>query len=71
MHDIAGIGSAPLYDQSKVMNDLLNEGVKITHEIATDLNPYRKKHINRFGTYSLNKDRECPEIDYMLQVAEA
>ena len=59
-----------VYDQSNVMNELLYEGVRITPEIAADLNPYRKKHINRFGTYSLNEDRECPEINYMLQVAE-
>ncbi len=57
-------------DQSIVMNDLINEGVKITPEIATDLNPYRKKHLNRFGSYFLDEERECPEIDYMLPVTE-
>lgn len=60
-----------VYDQSKVMNDLLHEGVKITPEIANNLNPYRKKHLNRFGTYFLDEDRQCPEINYMLPVAEA
>jgi TnpA family transposase len=59
-----------VYDQSTVMNDLLSEGVKITPEIATDLNPYRKNHINRFGAYFLDEERECPEIDYMIQVAD-
>jgi len=59
-----------VYDQSTVMNDLLNEGAKISPEIAMGLNPYRKNHINRFGTYFLDEERECPEIDYMIQVAE-
>jgi len=59
-----------VYDQSTVMNDLLNEGAKISPEIAMGLNPYRKNHINRFGTYFLDEERKCPEIDYMIQVAE-
>jgi TnpA family transposase len=60
-----------VYDQSVIMSDLVQEVHVITPEVAEATNPYRKGHLNRFGTYSLNETRLCPAIDYDLQVVSS
>jgi TnpA family transposase len=57
-----------VYDQSVIMSDLVREGYVITQKIAETTNPYRTAHLNRFGAYFLNEARNCPVIDYSLQV---
>lgn len=57
-----------VYDQSVIMNDMMREGSVITPEVAEATNPYRTGHINRFGAYFLDETRNCPVIDYNLQV---
>jgi len=57
-----------VYDQSVIMSDLVREGYVITPEVAEATNPYRTGRYNRFGDYSLNEMRECPVVDYDLQV---
>ncbi|MDR3569863.1 MAG: transposase [Syntrophobacteraceae bacterium] len=57
-----------VYDQSVIMSDLVREGHVITPEVAEATNPYRTGRYNRFGDYSLNETRECPVVDYDLQV---
>ena len=57
-----------VHDQSAIMNDLMQEWQVITSDIAQEMNPYRIAHINRFGTYPFDETRECPTINYDLQV---
>ncbi len=57
-----------VYDQSKIMNDLVLEGHVIAPEIAGLLSPYRTGHFNRFGAYHLDETRSCPAIDYTMEV---
>jgi len=57
-----------VYDQSKIMSDLIREEHTITPEVAGALSPYRTGHINRLGTYFLNETRQCPKINYDLEV---
>lgn len=57
-----------VYDQSVIMSDLVREGYVITPEVAEATNPYRTGRYNRFGDYSLNETRECPVVNYDLQV---
>jgi hypothetical protein len=57
-----------VYDQSVIMSDLVREGYVITQKVAETTNPYRTAHLNRFGDYFLNEARNCPVIDYSLQV---
>ncbi|MEJ2157630.1 MAG: Tn3 family transposase [Desulfobacteraceae bacterium] len=57
-----------VYDQSKIMNELIQEGHVITKEQAACLAPYRKDNINRFGAYFLDELREKMTIDFGLPV---
>lgn len=57
-----------VFDQSVIMSDLVREGHVITQKVAETTNPYRTGHLNRFGAYFLNEARNCPVIDYSLQV---
>ena len=57
-----------VFDQSVIMNDLVQEGHVITREVAETTNPYRTGHLNRFGTYFLNETRKSPMINYNLRV---
>jgi hypothetical protein len=57
-----------VYDQSKIMNELIQEGYVITREQAAYLAPYRKDNINRFGAYFLDELREKLIIDFVLPV---
>jgi len=57
-----------VHDQSKIMNELIQEGHVITKEQAACLSPYRKDNINRFGAYFLDELREQMTIDFGLPV---
>ena len=57
-----------VHDQSKIMNELIQEGYVITREQAACLAPYRKSNINRFGAYFLDELRKSITIDYKLDV---
>lgn len=57
-----------VHDQSKIMNELIQEGHVITKEQAACLAPFRKSNINRFGAYFLDEYREKLLIDYCLPV---
>jgi len=57
-----------VHDQSKIMNELIQEGHVITKEQAACLAPYRKSNINRFGAYLLDELRDAMNIDFRLPV---
>jgi len=57
-----------VFDQSVIMSDLVREGYVITKKVAETTNPYRTAHLKRIGAYFLNEARNCPVIDYSLQV---
>jgi len=49
-------------EMTRVLSDLLQEGYPITPEVLPFLSPYRKEHINRFGNYVLDVEREVPPL---------
>lgn len=49
-----------------VINDLVKQGHKVDTELLRQLGPYRTQHINRFGIYVLNLDRDVPPLNYEL-----
>jgi len=53
-----------VYDQSRILEELVAEGYKVTPEILAHLGPFRTAHVNRFGQYSIDEDRDCIEFDY-------
>jgi hypothetical protein len=47
-----------VHDQSRIMNQLIQEGHVITREKAAGPAPFRKPNINRFGAYFLDELRK-------------
>jgi len=53
---------------TKIINELKSEGYNVTHEILSGLSPYRTNHINRYGKYSLDSDREVDILNSDLSL---
>ena len=51
---------------TRVFNDLIKEGYEITDELIDAFAPYRLEHINRFGSYSNDHQRELLPLQYNL-----
>ena len=44
-----------VFSMSKAIKELIHEGYPITKKVISKLSPYRTSHINRFGTYKIEK----------------
>jgi len=53
-------------NMTNVINELKAEGIKISQEMLNGLSPYHTGHINRFGIFYLNKEKEKLRIEYKL-----
>ena len=49
---------------SRILAELMREGVELTPEVLGGLSPYRTSHINRFGDYTLDLGRVVVPLDY-------
>ena len=52
--------------QTKSVNKLRQDGMEIPDEVLTGFSPYWRDHLNRFGVFTLDMDRNTAEIDYEL-----
>lgn len=52
-----------VYTLTSVLQQLIMQGYKIDNETMARLSPYLTEHINRFGDYSLNLDRQPPPLN--------
>jgi TnpA family transposase len=57
-----------VFEISRILNDLMQEGIIIEAETIAALSPYWTQHINRFGRYSLDMNRRPPAIDFGIPV---
>ncbi len=55
-------------NMTRVLADLREEGRDIRAEVLAGLSPYRTSHINRFGDYTLDLDREIMPIDFSRKI---
>lgn len=53
-----------VYDQTRIIQELVAEGYHVTPEILAHLGPFRTAHINRFGKYHLDENRPNIEVNY-------
>ena len=53
-----------VHDQTRVLRDLVQEDYRVTPHVLTYLSPYRTGHVNRFGNYHLNMEREPIQLHY-------
>jgi TnpA family transposase len=55
-----------VFEMSRILQELMGEGYEIDQEVIGALSPYLTGHINRFGRYSLDLNRQPPVLDYEL-----
>lgn len=53
---------------TRVLKQLMEDGTEITADIIAGLSPYRTAHINRFGDYILDMNRQALRPDYRIEV---
>ncbi len=53
---------------SMAIEKLIKEGHKIDIDILSLLSPYINQHINRFGRYSLDKERSVPDLNFNIDL---
>ncbi|AJQ87734.1 transposase [Xanthomonas oryzae pv. oryzicola] len=56
---------------TRVLAELRDEGRTISPEALAELSPYRTSHINRFGAYTLDLNREIAPIDFSRKILAA
>lgn len=61
LHNVQGM--------SRVLKELQAKGYVLTEEILRGTAPYRRGHINRFGEYPLDLDRDFEPINYKFDFA--
>ena len=57
-----------VHNMTIVLRKLREEGVVITPEVLAGLSPYRTGHINRFGEYTLDFEREVLPMDFLTKI---
>ena len=54
--------------QTRILCLLAEEGEEFDDATLSRLSPYLTEHVNRFGKYTLNLDRDSPTLDYTLDL---
>ena len=54
--------------QTRILRQLAAEGEGFDDATLSQLSPYLTEHVNRFGKYTLNLDRDSPAPDYTLDL---
>lgn len=57
-----------VYNMSIAIQDLIKKGYYIDSNILSFLSPYINQHINRFGRYSLDKEKSAPELVFNINL---
>ena len=53
-----------VFETSLILQKYIQAGNTIEKEILGALSPYITKHINRFGSYSLDLNRQPPALNF-------
>ncbi len=53
---------------TRVFNELIAEGHPIDKEVLQAFAPYRTEHINRFGSYTLDMNREVKPLNHKINL---
>lgn len=62
LHNVEGM--------TRTLGELRKTGIELTPEVLAGLSPYRTSHINRFGDYTLDLEKEIAPLDYSGKVLD-
>ena len=54
--------------QTRILRQLAEEGEEFDDATLSRLSPYLTEHVNRFGKYTLDLDRNSPALNYTLDL---
>src|SRR4051812_15200269 len=54
--------------QTRILRQLVAEGEEFDKATLSRLTPYLTEHVNRFGKYTLNLDRDSAALDYTFEL---
>ncbi len=54
---------------TRIIGELIDEGAHITPEILRQTSSYRRMHISRHGTYTMDLARKHTRMDYGAAIA--
>ena len=57
-----------VHAQTRILHQLVQEGYPVDEAVLARLSPYLTAHVNRFGHYTLNFQRQMPPPDYTLNL---
>lgn len=55
-------------ENSRILNQLADEGSRLSAAAIAALSPYLTAHINRFGLYNIDDEREITNLDFDLNL---
>ncbi|MEN1938904.1 Tn3 family transposase [Paenibacillus sp. 102] len=53
----------------RILHEYIQEGNELDEEVLSDLSPYLTFHINRFGKYRLEDNRQPPDIQFDMDIS--
>ncbi len=56
-----------VHQMTRILKSLQNDGHNLNESVLGGLGPYRRHHINRFGEYPLDLDREIEPMNYNIR----
>jgi len=59
-----------VHEMTKLLKGIQAKGYVLTEEVLRGLAPYRKGHINRFGEYMLDLEREVTPMNYKVEFSK-
>jgi len=59
-----------VYAMTQALHKMAQEGVALSEEALRHLSPYLTEHVNRFGVYEWNPQRQAPAINYGLPILQ-
>ncbi|MFE9080798.1 Tn3 family transposase [Bacillus mobilis] len=58
-----------VFQLTRILHEYIQEGNELDEEVLSDLSPYLTFHINRFGKYGLDEDRQPPDIQFDMAIS--
>jgi hypothetical protein len=59
-----------VFSLSRILQDYINEGNDYDEELISYLSPYVTAHVNRFGKYRIDLNRQPPELPFNLSFVQ-
>lgn len=58
-----------VFQLTRILHEYIQEGNELDEEVLYDLSPYLTFHINQFGKYGLDDNRQLPNIQFDMVIS--